>query len=53
MPNPLSFDLSFQAFDKELDTYCHQYNAPEGALLLAYDATKPVACIAVRRCARM
>lgn len=45
----LSFDLGFQSFDKELDTIATKYNAPEGALLLAYDADKPVACIAVRR----
>ncbi len=45
----LAFDLSFQQFDKELDTIATKYNAPEGALLLAYDADKPIACIAVRR----
>lgn len=45
----LHFDLGFQQFDKELDTIATKYNTPEGALILAYDAEKPIACIAVRR----
>lgn len=45
----LHFDLGFQQFDKELDTIATKYNAPEGALILAYVNGKPIACIAVRQ----
>lgn len=45
----LPFDLGFQQFDKELDSIAIKYNAPEGALILAYDGETPIACIAVRR----
>jgi ribosomal protein S18 acetylase RimI-like enzyme len=45
----LGFDLSFQKFDSELDSISAKYNAPVGALLLAYDQNKPVACAGVRQ----
>jgi ribosomal protein S18 acetylase RimI-like enzyme len=45
----LGVDLSFQDFEKELETIHVQYNKPDGALLLAYATANPVACATVRR----
>jgi len=45
----LGVDLSFQDFEKELETMHVQYNKPDGGLLLGYANEKPVACVAVRR----
>ena len=45
----LGVDLSFQDFEKELETIQVQYNKPDGALLLVYANENPVACTAVRR----
>ena len=45
----LGVDLSFQDFEKELETIHVQYNKPEGGLLLVYANENPVACTAVRR----
>ncbi|MBO9620404.1 MAG: GNAT family N-acetyltransferase [Niabella sp.] len=45
----LDFDLSFQDFEKELTSIGAQYGAPEGALVLGFDGTMPVACAGVRR----
>ena len=45
----LEVDLSFQDFEKELETIHVQYNIPDGGLLLAYENENPVACAGVRR----
>jgi putative acetyltransferase len=45
----LGVDLSFQDFEKELETIQVQYNKPDGALLLVYANKNPIACTAVRR----
>jgi putative acetyltransferase len=45
----LGVDLSFQDFEKELETIHVQYNKPGGGLLLAYANDYPLACAAVRR----
>ncbi|HZZ75481.1 MAG TPA: GNAT family N-acetyltransferase, partial [Puia sp.] len=44
----LGVDLSFQGFEKELETIHIQYNKPDGGLLLVYKDGNPVACAAVR-----
>jgi ribosomal protein S18 acetylase RimI-like enzyme len=45
----LGVDLSFQEFEKELETIHVQYNKPDGGLLLVYSDSNPIACAAVRR----
>jgi putative acetyltransferase len=45
----LRIDLAFQNFDNELQVISQQYNKPTGALLLAYDEDKPIACAGVRK----
>jgi putative acetyltransferase len=45
----LGVDLSFQDFEKELETIHIQYNKPDGGLLLVYLNENPVACAAIRR----
>jgi ribosomal protein S18 acetylase RimI-like enzyme len=45
----LDFDLTFQQFDKELTRMAIDYNSPDGALLLAYDGDRPVACAGIRK----
>ena len=45
----LGVDLSFQDFEKELETIHVQYNKPDGGLLLVYINDTPMACAAVRR----
>ena len=45
----LGVDLSFQDFEKELETIQVQYNKPDGALLLVYANENTIACTAVRR----
>lgn len=45
----LNIDLSFQNFSKELETIRHQYNKPQGALLLACDSGVFIGCSGVRR----
>src|SRR6478736_2810150 len=45
----LGIDLSFQDFSGELDTIAHQYNAPTGALLIAYADGQAVGCVGVRK----
>lgn len=45
----LGVDLSFQDFEKELQTNHVQYNKPDGGLVLVYVNEHPIACVAVRR----
>ena len=45
----LGVDLSFQDFEKELETIHVQYNKPDGGLLLVYANENPVGCTAVRK----
>jgi putative acetyltransferase len=45
----LGVDLSFQDFEKELETIHVQYNKPDGGLLLVYLNENPIACAAIRR----
>lgn len=45
----LPFVLDFQDFEKELDRIEVMYGPPQGALLLAYDDEKPIACTGVRK----
>jgi ribosomal protein S18 acetylase RimI-like enzyme len=45
----LDFELTFQDVDRELQEISIEYNAPVGALLLAYDGDKAIACAGVRK----
>jgi ribosomal protein S18 acetylase RimI-like enzyme len=45
----IGVDLSFQNFAEELKTIDKQYKKPYGTLLIAYDGTKTVGCIALRK----
>jgi ribosomal protein S18 acetylase RimI-like enzyme len=45
----LDFALTFQDVDRELAEIGVEYNAPAGALLLALDDDKVIACAGVRR----
>jgi ribosomal protein S18 acetylase RimI-like enzyme len=44
----LNFDLCFQGFAEELDNLDKQYNAPTGALIVAYDGNIAIAAVGVR-----
>lgn len=44
----LQLDISFQNVEKELANIHVQYNAPEGALWLAYHGDMAIACVGVR-----
>lgn len=44
----VDLDLSFQNFEDELKDINRQYNKPKGALLLAYNGSKAVGCVALR-----
>jgi ribosomal protein S18 acetylase RimI-like enzyme len=44
----LDFKITFQDVNKELQDIAIEYNLPTGALLLAYDGDKPIACVGVR-----
>lgn len=45
----LNFALTFQDVDRELAEISTEYNAPTGALLLAFDNDKAIACAGVRK----
>lgn len=45
----LNFALTFQDVDRELAEISVEYNAPTGALLLAFDDEKAIACAGVRK----
>ena len=45
----LNFALTFQDVDRELAEISVEYNAPTGALLLAFDDKKAIACAGVRK----
>jgi ribosomal protein S18 acetylase RimI-like enzyme len=45
----LDFALTFQDVDRELAEISMEYNAPTGALLLAFDDEKAIACAGVRK----
>ena len=45
----LDFELTFQDVDRELNEIAIEYNAPTGALLLACDDDKAIACAGVRK----
>ena len=44
----LEFDLGFQDFDKEMETFPGQYAFPRGCLYIALDANQPIGCVALR-----
>jgi putative acetyltransferase len=45
----LGIDLSFQDFQKELETLPGKYSPPDGTVILAYHQGAPCGCIALRR----
>jgi GNAT superfamily N-acetyltransferase len=45
----LNFDLCFQDFDTELESIDSVYNAPSGALFIAYKDGVPIGCTAIRK----
>lgn len=45
----LDFDLTFQDVDRELKEIAIEYNHPTGALILAYDIDKAIACAGIRK----
>jgi ribosomal protein S18 acetylase RimI-like enzyme len=45
----LNFALTFQDVDRELAEITKEYNTPVGALLLAFDNDKAIACAGVRK----
>jgi len=47
--NSLAFDLSFQDFEKELESLPGRYAVPEGCLLVAQNQDGIVGCVAVRK----
>ena len=44
----LNFSLCFQDFDQELETLPGAYVAPKGFILLAFQNSKPIGCVALR-----
>jgi ribosomal protein S18 acetylase RimI-like enzyme len=47
----LAFDLSFQGFEKELETLQGEYAPPERCLILARSGTRAAGCVALRKAA--
>lgn len=44
----LGFDLCFQNFDAELDSFPAQYSPPTGDLFLALSESQPIGCVGIR-----
>jgi len=44
----LGFDLCFQDFDAELDSFPLQYSPPAGYLFLALSESQPIGCVGLR-----
>jgi len=44
----LGFDLSFQNFDAELDSFPKQYSPPTGSLFLALSESQPIGSVGLR-----
>ncbi len=44
----LGFDLCFQNFDMELDSFPAQYSPPTGGLFLALSVIQPIGCVGIR-----
>lgn len=45
----LDFDLSFQNFDEEMESFPEQYSPPAGCLYLALAGDQAVGCVGIRR----
>lgn len=45
----LTFELTFQDVDRELEEITTEYNQPTGALILAYEKDQAIACIGLRK----
>jgi ribosomal protein S18 acetylase RimI-like enzyme len=44
----LGFDLGFQNFTAELDSFPKQYSPPAGSLFLALSQSQPIGCVGLR-----
>ncbi len=44
----LGFDLCFQNFNAEMDSFPKQYSPPTGCLFLALSETQPIGCVGLR-----
>ncbi|MEY2595834.1 MAG: hypothetical protein RI965_1106 [Bacteroidota bacterium] len=47
--NSLNISLDFQHFNEELKIISKMYGAPDGQLIVVYDANVPIACAALRK----